>query len=175
MLRAATSCVGFLRLGFNAWQPYAAVAVNKWISRIHIPPLLRWWSGRASSPAEFDIRVMQCNGVPQIDVPEEFQQPPILGHCRFRLDGRAEVREGECFLGFCNRFGHIVFQDRADHAKSRETVARPFIWTPNRRRLFIYWSFLLKCRLQLNRRLLHLNRRPFAKTKLRLQPGSLAT
>ena len=42
MLRAAISCVAFLLSGFNAWQSYATVTVDKWISEIHIPPLLRW-------------------------------------------------------------------------------------------------------------------------------------
>ena len=36
--RDKLSCIAFLLSGFNAWQPYAAVTVDKWISGIHIPP-----------------------------------------------------------------------------------------------------------------------------------------
>src|SRR5271166_4479216 len=32
----------FLLSRFKAWQPYAAVTVDKWIPEIHVLPLFRW-------------------------------------------------------------------------------------------------------------------------------------
>ena len=95
------------------------------------------WASIIASPS---LIYASCNATacPPIDIPEVFRQSPILGHLGFRLDSRDEVRQVECFLGFCSWFGHIVFEDRADHAMSRTTVAPPIIWTASRRRLFIY-------------------------------------